>query len=364
MNILFISNQNNNEWSGPTYSIPKQVKALSSIDNVFWYNINYDRREEWDKTGCYYNLSDFPSSTIRDLPSPFNRPDVAVIEQFYPFARSGIINELIRRKIKYVIIPRGELTLSAQKRKRIKKEIANALIFKRYAKRASAIIYLTENEKLQSGNKWNNNSYVISNGVDIPTYRKSFDQQSEIIHGVTIGRLSPYQKGLDILIDACAVNKELIQKTNCHIDIFGPDYDNEKLSLESNVNKAGLSEYIHFHEGIFGNDKIEVLKNSDVFFMPSRFEGHPMALIEALSYGLPCVVTEGSNMKSEIDIFQAGWTSENQSSSYAKAINKMLTERNNFDFYSQNASRLAHEYDWNTIANTTHNCFKVILKGE
>jgi glycosyltransferase involved in cell wall biosynthesis len=66
---------------------------------------------------------------------------------------------------------------------------------------------------------------------------------------------------------------------------------------------------------------------SDVFLIPSRFEGHPMALIEALSYGLPCVATTtGSNMRREVEEFNAGWTADCSSESLKKALLEVISK--------------------------------------
>lgn len=55
------------------------------------------------------------------------------------------------------------------------------------------------------------------------------------------------------------------------------------------------------HGGVYDSDKETILLNSDFFILTSRFKGHLMGLIEALSYGLFCLVTEGSNMADGIN---------------------------------------------------------------
>ena len=47
MNVLYISNLTGNLFAGPNNSVPAQIKAQSKRDNVFWYNINDIKREEW-----------------------------------------------------------------------------------------------------------------------------------------------------------------------------------------------------------------------------------------------------------------------------------------------------------------------------
>ena len=131
MNVLYISNLTGNLFAGPNNSVPAQIKAQSKRDNVFWYNINDIKREEWKEINCY-NLKDYPSGRLKDLPKPFNKPDIAVIEEFYCFPFCKIIKDINENKIPYIIIPRSELTKKAQKRKRVKKFIGNICYFKKF----------------------------------------------------------------------------------------------------------------------------------------------------------------------------------------------------------------------------------------
>ena len=146
MNILFISNLTGNLFAGPNNSVPAQITAQSKIDNVFWYNINHNRRTEWVDLHCY-TLDDFPTGRLSDLPEPFNHPDIVVVEEFYCYPFSKIIYDIQKASIPYIIIPRSELTQKAQKKNRFKKIIGNILYFKAFAKKAAAIMYLSEKER-------------------------------------------------------------------------------------------------------------------------------------------------------------------------------------------------------------------------
>lgn len=363
MNILYISFLNGDSWAGPTYSVPKQIKAQAEIDNVFWYNIRETKEKSWNAKPFYYDLNDYPNGTIHDLPAPFNKPDIIVVEQFYGYAGNKIIWELMRCGIPYVIIPRGELTQSAQKRKFWKKIIANLFLFEKFAQRAFAIEYLTEQEKRDSGDKWNKESIVIPNGICIPQeVKKTYCQNG--IKCLSIGRIEPYHKGLDMLIEACGQIADTLKESSCVINIYGPDYDGKVPELKETIKKNGLSETIRIHDGLYGEEKKEELQKNDVFLLTSRFEGHPMALIEALAYGLPCIVTRGSNMKEEVEQLDAGWTAETNTEDIKQAILQMLDEKDKISQKAHNARSLAGMYDWNNIARRTHDCYMNLVKNK
>jgi glycosyltransferase involved in cell wall biosynthesis len=52
-----------------------------------------------------------------------------------------------------------------------------------------------------------------------------------------------------------------------------------------------------------------------------------MGLIEALSYGLPCIATDGTNIAGEISSYSAGWTATADAESIKNAFLKMLADR-------------------------------------
>lgn len=360
MNILYLSHLSGASYAGPTYSVPKQIESQSKIDNVFWYNATKSGKPEWRELPYYHDLYEFPEESIYMLPDPFNHPDLIVVELFYNMARSNLRKELVSGNIPYVIIPRGELTRQAQARKRLKKQIANILFCKRYAQKAAAIQYLTEQEYKDSGEDWNKNYMIIPNGIDMPERKKTGFTENGI-KCISIGRIEPYQKGLDILIDACSQIKEEMIQANCTIDIYGPDVDGKKSELELNVVSRGLDNIIRFYDGIYGIEKEKVLIEHDVFLIPSRFEGHPMALIESLAYGLPCIATTGSNMRKDIELENAGWGADNTVFDLATNISNMISDRLQIELKSINAQKLSQKFDWTNIATQTSEKYKTII---
>ncbi|CEP49072.1 glycosyltransferase [Paraclostridium sordellii] len=360
MNILYISQMGPEKWAGPTYSIPRQIAAQSKYDNVFWYHMRNNINEDWNQHYPIHLIKEFPNCKINELPEPFNKPDLVIIEQFYGYATLPIRKEIMNGNIPYIIIPRGELTEKAQKRKRLKKQIANALIFNEFAKKALAIQYLTENERVDSGNKWNDKSIVIPNGINRKNEVKSIFNSDKIVCSY-IGRIESYHKGFDLLIGACSEIKKKLESANCEIHIYGPDVENQRISLERQICDLELSSIIFFHDAVFGEEKETVLLKSDVFIMTSRFEGHPMALIEAMSYGIPCFATEGTNMSIEISETDSGWTASNDINSIKISLEKMLDERKELASKGKNALILSSNYNWNEISKKSHTIYEDLL---
>ncbi|MDC7723219.1 glycosyltransferase family 4 protein [Priestia megaterium] len=362
MDIVYISMLTGKKSAGLSYSIPAQVKSQEKFDNVFWYNINNISKNQLINGENCNNKGDFPALKIGQLPSPFNKPDLVIFEGVYIFDYINISKECKRRGIPYIVIPRSSLTKNAQKKKVLKKIIGNTFFFKSFINGAIAIQYLTSKEYEDSGDKWNNRHLIIPNGVEPKVETKQYNENREI-RGTFIGRADSYQKGIDLLLDACALVKEDLKKKNCKIDIFAPTSSEDKDNIQAMIIDRGLSDFIIKHDGVYGTEKEKALLNSDFFVLTSRFEGHPMGLIEALSYGVPCIVTEGTNMADEIKTYEAGWAVETTVDGIVKAFKNLFSEKKELMRKGQNAVELSRLYSWEKIAEVSHMEYRKLIES-
>ena len=363
MNILFLSNIFDYPFYGPSHCIPEIVRAQAEVDSVFWYNIVRGEKA-WKALPYYHDLSEYPNQSISDLPEPFNHPDVIVAESNYPQFESKLGLELLAGEIPYVYVTNGSLTarMTEYINANRKREREKILFDQAFLRKAAAIQYTTEQEYKASGDGWNERHVIIPNGIAMPEKSKSGFHEGRI-QGLFIGRLNAYQKGLDLLIDACSLIRSELRNAGFTISIYGPHEHSDEPALRKLAVDRGLEGIVEFPGAVSGEEKERVLLASDVFVMTSRTEGQPIALLEALSYGLPCVVTTGTNMREEIDTFHAGWTADNTPEDIARALLTMLRERDRLAEYSKNARHLAKEYDWRSIARKQHEFYSEIANS-
>jgi len=102
-----------------------------------------------------------------------------------------------------------------------------------------------------------------------------------------LGRLVP-QKAPDILIEAFALFAKEYPDWTLQIVGDGPS-ENE---LVHQARDQGIADRVIFHGLV--KDPIPLLTQSRIFALPSRFEGTPNALLEAMASGLACVVSDAS----------------------------------------------------------------------
>lgn len=100
-----------------------------------------------------------------------------------------------------------------------------------------------------------------------------------------VGRLNPI-KDLGTMLDAfAALPADISLRTRLYLVGDGPD----RAMLETRRNALGLGERVTFLGA--RSDVSEVLMVADAFVMSSTSEGLPMALLEAMAAGVPCIAT-------------------------------------------------------------------------
>ena len=101
-----------------------------------------------------------------------------------------------------------------------------------------------------------------------------------------VGRLAP-EKELSSLLEAFALVREKWPEARLTLVGDGP----ERTALEAQSRELGLAEGVHF-TGRQPMERVrQYLKMADIFALVSRLEGFPCSLIEAMSTGLPAVVS-------------------------------------------------------------------------
>jgi glycosyltransferase involved in cell wall biosynthesis len=102
-----------------------------------------------------------------------------------------------------------------------------------------------------------------------------------------IGRLDPWQKGLDLLLDAFA----RVALSDAALVLVGPDARGHRAELEDRAGRLGISSKIVFTGPAFGDDRANLLAAADVFVHPSRWEGLSLSVLTAAAAGKACLIT-------------------------------------------------------------------------
>ena len=233
------------------------------------------------------------------------------------------------------------------------------IVFLFLCRLASAIIVL--NQKMASELKaagYSPNSIVsISNGVDINSYRASENKKTlknkmgigdeKVI--IYTGRLSK-EKGLDFLIRSWT---KLTTDTPVKLYILGDGPD--KSALEHLIKKHKLEKQVTILPGV--DEVREYLCMSDIFVMPSQFEGLSNSILEAMVCGLPVVATRVEGNEELIDDGITGLLIEKDNEiSMANAISSLLTNPDKAYRLSRQAQEMVQKKHNLNIVADQHVC--------
>jgi len=201
--------------------------------------------------------------------------------------------------------------------------------------------------------KYNTESELVFNGV---THKKQVENSSYLVslglkkdaYVVAVGRFVE-EKGFHDLISAFAK----LKLDGVKLVLVGDsDHDDDySRSLKKSATEAGV-----VLTGFINGDKlVEVFCNARLFVMPSYHEGLPIALLEAMSFSLPVLVSDIPANKA-VSLPPEDYFSVGDIDALKQGINTKLTQRDEPDY-----SIYMDKYDWNLIAEQTHDVYRQVV---
>lgn len=135
--------------------------------------------------------------------------------------------------------------------------------------------------------------WVIPNGVATPAGSGPMESERREPAIVGMGRLSP-EKGFDLLIEAFA--RVAPRHPDWTLVVLGEGP--QRAELEQRIRRHGLETRVRL-PGWTSEPQL-ILRTSGIFVLPSRYEGFPNALLEAMAWGLPAISFDCPNGPAEI----------------------------------------------------------------
>ena len=228
------------------------------------------------------------------------------------------------------------------------------------AKYADEIIVLSKNVQEYFKNTYNRDTKFIPNGVNRPeTIEPNIIKQKYGLNKneyiLFLARIVP-EKGLHYLIEA--FNKI---KTNKKLVIAGgASHTNEyllqiKKSVESNKN-------IIMTGFVQGRELEELYSNCYLYCLPSDIEGMPLSLLEAMSYGNACLVSdipENADVVSEKGITFKKSNTENLKE---KLLYLLKNEEIVKKLKEESSDYVCQKFNWNETTAKTEKIYNDIIK--
>lgn len=271
------------------------------------------------------------------------QPDIVHFHGVYSTVHVRLARLCTYHRIPYMVSTHGNLMTEAQKRHRMKKALGNLLVFRRFLQGATVIHSLgSEESRAIKEVVPGANVVLIPNGVQADRDRPGVRQTHGRFVFLFLGRLDIHHKGLDLLLAAIGRYAGVLRRRHALFRFVGPVHDRHtSSSLDHLVHRYGIEDLVEFIGPRYGAEKEEVLRSADVFLHTSRYEGQPIAVLEALLSGLPCLVTPGTNMSEPITTSGAGWVCQPNAESIGQALSRVVNaESEDLRQKSQNARSL------------------------
>ena len=225
-------------------------------------------------------------------------------------------------------------------------------------KYADEIIVLSNGVQKYFKDTYNRNTVFIPNGVNRPIIREpkiikekyGLDKDNYILF---LARIVP-EKGLYYLIDAynnIRTDKKLVIAG-------GASHTNEY--LEKIKEKARQNKNIIMTGFVQGEELEELYSNCYIYCLPSDIEGMPISLLEAMSYGKNCLI---SNIEENVQVC------EDNALTFEKSNVVDLTNKLKDALKSKNRKKseelqdyILSKYNWIDVTDMTENLYYKILK--
>ena len=294
--------------------------------------------------------------------------DVAHIHALFSPVSSGAATVARSRQLPYLLRPLGTLDPADLKKKQQLKKIYAALL-ERPNLAGSAGIHFTSPQEAKVSERFGTTppDYIIPLGVKLPQIpppgkaREKWGIPQDLPIVLFMSRIDP-KKGLDLLIPA--LEKLLQQGEKFHFVLAGtnPQDPNFETQIQQQIQNSPLNSCTTITGFVTGELKAQLLRDADIFTLPSYYENFGIAVAEALAYGVPVVISDQVHIWEDIAQANGGWICHCEVESLTQSLQMALQQPQERQQRGQNAQQLAQEkYSWEAIARQTLEVYQAIV---
>ncbi|MFO0743490.1 MAG: glycosyltransferase family 4 protein [Candidatus Paceibacterota bacterium] len=193
---------------------------------------------------------------------------------------------------------------------------------------------------------------VIHNGIEIKDFIKK-EEAEDFVRIVSIGELHK-NKGFEYAIKAINILKDRIQNFKYTILSFGGEEEN---NLKSLIRDLHLENFVEID--INKNNHSEMLKDFDIYFMPSVKEGLPYVLLEAGTHFLPVVASDTGGVNEIIENNKNGFLFLSKDiNAFALGLEKLIRDKDLRKVFAQeNCKVIIEKFDILKMIENTNSLY-------
>jgi glycosyltransferase involved in cell wall biosynthesis len=276
--------------------------------------------------------------------------------------------------VPFVLTPHGGLEREALKKSGWRKRLALKTVLWPLLKNVAAIQFFTSNEQDHAVScSQQADVYHIPNGVertvpmsdDPDLVKEVIERRAQVKRVISYaGRLDTNHKGLDRFMEAVLPIRDRLQQLGIQFWIVG-DYRSERDRELLAHRFEQLGKLVVLWGARSLAEKNRIISAAEVFFHLSRYEGMPLAVMEALQLGKPVIVTEATNVAGIVERTCCGWVT----GPGAKAIRNTILNVAVMDEKILKAagdrgkSDVRENYRWEVIGASIGRMYREVLGG-
>ncbi|TWT56631.1 glycosyltransferase [Allorhodopirellula solitaria] len=224
---------------------------------------------------------------------------------------------------------------------------------------ADAVVCLSDDVAATLNRRMKVHTVVIPSAIQTPPpgyeHVGSTENEASPVSLIAIGRLER-EKGFDRLLQALAEATQAKTVPSWRLKILG---DGSQLSeLQRQARELGIEERVEFCGWV--GSVWPHLAQSDVFVLPSRYEGFPSALLEAMTGGLAVLAVDaGGGVRSAIQHEANGWLVENTTPALTEGLATLLPDVKLQVKLSTAAPEISNQFHWSTMVDA----YEQVLRG-
>lgn len=333
--------------------LPEQQRVLGH--KVFIFNINTRGISTNENEYIIHNYK-----TFKNLLTVI-QPDLVVFHIIYNLYCYLYAFALRKQRIPYLIQFHGGTSAIAQKKSRWKKMPINKLFTYKFIKQAKGGIFLNRKEQEECVfPQLIHKSCIIPNGINSTEQLRCKYKQGDIIKVLFLSRIDVIGKGLNLLIPAWLQVKK--SNINAELHICGDIKSARDKRIFNKLLEQNDGSII-YHGQVDGSKKLKMLNDSNIFILVSQSEGMPMSVLEALSNGLPCILSPQTNMTEYIIKGQCGWSTQLKEEDIFNTLLLAISDyQNQSQQLHENARQVSKLFSWDIVAQTSILEYKKILQ--
>ncbi|OKH56219.1 glycosyl transferase family 1 [Calothrix sp. HK-06] len=276
--------------------------------------------------------------------------DLIHIHAIFSYASTIAMTIARAKKIPYIVRPLGQLCEWSLQQSARKKQIYLKLIERANVNNCQ-FLHFTSLQEQKEATQLNLNcpSFIVPHGLKFSPLikdakqhlRKKLNIPSDEPIILFLSRLHP-KKGLDYLIPA-------LGKFNYpfHFVLAGNGSAEYQAEIESLLISHGIRERTHLVGFVKGKTKDLFMQGADLFALTSYSENFGVAVLEALSAGLPTLLTSGVALSSLVKEHKLGYVTEQDVLAIHDALEEFFNHPNTAESMGERARKLIlEEYTW------------------